>query len=122
MKMKIYDKRRVADLWLIAITVAIALVSIAAMHIASSLLPSDGRSAVVTLDGVEIGRFELSEDTSVPIPSEWGCNTLEIRDGKASVSDADCPDKICAAHFPISMEGESIVCLPHRLVIYIDCD
>ena len=32
---------------------------------------------------------------------------------------ASCPDGICAAHKPISREGESIVCLPHRVVITV---
>ena len=42
-----------------------------------------------------------------------------IRDGYASVEYADCPDGICAAHKPISRSGESIVCLPHKVVITV---
>ena len=46
-------------------------------------------------------------------------NLLVIRDGQAYVESATCPDGICAAHKPISREGESIVCLPHRVVITV---
>ena len=42
-----------------------------------------------------------------------------IKDGKAWVKEADCPDKICAKHRPISRSGESIICLPHKLVITV---
>jgi hypothetical protein len=44
---------------------------------------------------------------------------LVIKDGKAFIQNADCPDKICAEHKPISKTGETIVCLPHKLVIEI---
>ena len=49
---------------------------------------------------------------------EWE-NVLVIKDGVAFVESADCPDEVCVAHLPISREGETIVCLPHRLVIRI---
>ena len=35
------------------------------------------------------------------------------------MTDADCPDKICVNHATISDVGESIVCLPHRVVVEI---
>ena len=50
------------------------------------------------------------------IPAE-DFNRLVIKDGKASVESATCPDGICASHNPIHRKGESIVCLPNRVVI-----
>ena len=47
-------------------------------------------------------------------------NRLVIKDGEAFVETATCPDGICAAHKPISHEGESIICLPHRLEIRVE--
>ena len=44
---------------------------------------------------------------------------MYIKDGKAYVETATCPDGICAGHSPIHREGESIVCLPHRVVITV---
>ena len=52
----------------------------------------------------------------------WGedeYNLLMISDGTAFVSDADCPDKLCVKQRAISRNGESIICLPHKLVIRI---
>ena len=48
-----------------------------------------------------------------------GLNRLVIKDGKAWVETASCPDGICAAHKPIHREGESIVCLPNKVVITV---
>jgi hypothetical protein len=32
---------------------------------------------------------------------------------------ADCPDKLCVKQRSIAKEGETIVCLPHRVVVKI---
>lgn len=79
-----------------------------------------GDCAVVLIDGKETARFPLSADTEYVIESESGTNTLVIKDGKASVTFADCPDGICVEHAPISKVGETIVCLPHSVVVAIE--
>ena len=43
-----------------------------------------------------------------------------ISNKMASVSDADCPDRLCVRQKAISRKGESIICLPHKLVILIE--
>ena len=48
------------------------------------------------------------------------CARVYRKNGEAYVSEADCPDGICAAHRPISHVGETIVCLPHRVVIKVE--
>ncbi|MFR4337598.1 MAG: NusG domain II-containing protein [Lachnospira pectinoschiza] len=35
------------------------------------------------------------------------------------MTDADCPDKLCVKTGMISKTGETIVCLPHRVVVEI---
>jgi hypothetical protein len=35
------------------------------------------------------------------------------------MKDADCPDKLCEKTGKISKNGETIVCLPHRVVVEI---
>ena len=35
------------------------------------------------------------------------------------MTDADCPDKLCVKTGRISKTGETIVCLPHRVVVEI---
>ena len=47
-------------------------------------------------------------------------NILRIRDGKAEITEASCPDKICVKHRPVHGQGESLVCLPNRLVVEIE--
>lgn len=76
-----------------------------------------GAEAVVSVDGKEVSRYSLSEDGEFEINS--GTNTLVIKDGKAYVIHADCPDKLCVNQGKISRGGERIVCLPNRVMIEI---
>ena len=79
----------------------------------------DGNFVNVVVDGKITQSFTLKEDINTVIITEKGNNTLVIKDGKAFIKSADCPDKICANHKAISKTGETIVCLPHKLVIEI---
>lgn len=80
----------------------------------------DGTSVVVSQDGQVIGEYSLAEDMELEITDDReGKNTLVIENGKANMADADCPDKLCMKQKAITKNGESIICLPHRLVIEI---
>ena len=84
-------------------------------------LMKDGDRVNVIKDGEITETYSLQKDLSVTINGENGQeNELVIKDKKAYVSKANCPEKICVSHRPIGKSGETIVCLPHRLVIEIE--
>ncbi len=79
-------------------------------------------SAMVTVyqNGHEIGKYPLGKEQTISIPyGEDGYNLLFISGGEASISDADCPDGLCVRQRAVDQNGESIICLPHKLVIQI---
>ena len=79
-----------------------------------------GGFAVVSVNGTERTTLPLGTDTEVVVEGFAGLNcTVCVADGAAYVTDADCPDKLCAKHSPISRTGESIVCLPARITVTI---
>lgn len=74
----------------------------------------------IVQDGKEIGQYQLFEDQTVVITDkDGGYNLLLISGGRADMTDADCPDQLCVKRQAVSQNGESIICLPHRLVIEI---
>lgn len=81
-----------------------------------------GNTVTVEKDGEIIQTLSLDEDFEKQYDFDGETNTLIIKDGKAMVTEANCPDGICANHKPISREGESIICLPHKLVITVSND
>lgn len=79
-----------------------------------------GKEVVVYRDGEEIHRFELTKEIHLSMEYLEGQeNVMDIRDGQVSVTSATCPDQICVHQGAISAKGETIVCLPHKLVIEI---
>ena len=81
-----------------------------------------GNTVTVEKNGEIIQTLSLDEDFEKQYDFDGETNTLIIKDGKAMVTEANCPDGICANHKPISRAGESIICLPHKLVITVSND
>ena len=101
--------------------VALLLV-VSALGLCFYLFRGEGDMVVVTVDGKEFGRYSLAEDVTVEIRTGAQgeeLNLLVIKGGQAYVETATCPDGICAGHKPIKRDGESIVCLPHKVVITV---
>lgn len=81
-----------------------------------------GNTVRVMVDGKVYGTYSLSENVSEDIVTgENGehLNCFVINDGKVLMQKATCPDGICTSHRPIFRDGESIVCLPNRVVITV---
>ena len=80
-----------------------------------------GDTVTVSIDGAVVASYPLDKNRVEDIhTADGGLNRLVIQDGKAWVETASCPDGICAAHKPIHREGESIICLPNKVVITVE--
>jgi hypothetical protein len=82
-------------------------------------LREEGNTVTVTVDREVYGEYPLYEDRVVEIRTGDSLNILVIRDGKAYMETASCPDGICTARKPIFRDGESIVCLPNKVVVTV---
>lgn len=110
-------KMKKNDVVLVGVIVVIAMVALIMINV---FVKKDGKVAVITVDGQVYATLELSKDTELEIQGiDGGMNKLKIYDGKAYMVEADCPDKVCINQGKISKTGETIVCLPHKVVIEI---
>ncbi|WP_394266641.1 NusG domain II-containing protein [Anaerotignum sp.] len=80
----------------------------------------DGGKAVITVDGQVVQELPLDEDTTYRVETPEGYNIVEIKDGWADVIEADCRDGLCADQKRVRKTGETIVCLPHKMVVTIE--
>lgn len=78
-----------------------------------------GSVAAIYIDGELYKELPLSVNRELTIESEWGKNTIAIKDGQVKVIDSDCIGKECETG-EISQTAHSIVCLPNRLSIIIE--
>ena len=112
------EKKRLRRNDIIFIAALLAVIAIAGACL--YLFHGEGDTVTVAVDGKTIATYPLNVDRTEDIHTNGdGLNRLIIKDGKAWVETASCPDGICAAHKPIHREGESIVCLPNKVVITV---
>lgn len=99
------------------------LVITAIIALGVRLTEKTGKTVVVSVDGVEKYTFPLDEDLEFKIEGyEGGTNYLVIKDGEAYLTEASCPDLLCVHMGKISSQGQSIICLPNRVVVEIRDD
>ena len=104
------------DAALIVLLAALALVIMLCLDFGVS----DGSYACVYVDSEPRGEYPLYEDREIVIEGYNGSrNVLVIEDGRAYMKEASCPDRLCMHQGRIDKSGQTIVCLPNRVVIEI---
>lgn len=80
----------------------------------------DGSDSItVTVSGEVYGVYSLKKDREITVATEYGTNVITVEDGKAYVSESDCAGHDCMNFAPIDGPGETIMCLPHRLIVSV---
>lgn len=77
---------------------------------------SQGKSAVITVDGKEFGTYDLSKDRTIDLKTG---NVLSVKDGCIRMVKADCHGQDCIRQGKISRPSQTIVCLPHKVIVEI---
>lgn len=108
-------KKHKNDVFLIAAVLVIA----GAVWLYTFLTRTPGGEAVVSIDGREVMRLPLDEDSVTELGEGEHTNLLVISGGAASVTEASCPDHLCVRQGEARYNGETIVCLPNKLVVAI---
>lgn len=82
-----------------------------------------GSEVVITIDGQEYGRYPLAKNAEIPIQVDGKrTNYLVIQNGAADMLSANCPDQLCVNMKEISLNGETIVCLPNKVVVEVESE
>ena len=103
------------DILLISVLIAVG----AAVLLFAFLNGQGGAYVQIKVDGRVTAVCPLAENRTVTINGINGTNLLVIENGEAYIGEADCPDKLCVNQGKISMTGQSVICLPHRIVVEI---
>jgi len=112
---KLIEKMNKNDIILVAIIVGVALLA----FLLHSILGGKGANAVtIKVNGEIQGVYSLSEDQEISINN--GSNILVIKNGKADMTEADCPDKLCVNQKAVSKNNENIICLPNKVIVEVD--
>ena len=102
--------------------VIITAVCLAALFVALFPVFAESNASYVKItmgvDGDSI-LLPLDEDISRVVESGGYTLTVTIKDGRVSVSDSSCSDRVCMNSGSISRGGEVIVCAPAAVTVEI---
>ena len=79
----------------------------------------EGNRIQVILDGKIYGTYSLEKNQVIEIEEGSFYNKIRVEDGKAYMEEANCPDGYCEEQGKISRHTQTIVCLPHKLVVEV---
>ena len=105
--------------------VALAVVLLAVLCVSVTWLGSTdaGLQAVITVDGEEVDRIAL-ETLNAPTEKTVTANGytlhLTLDASGAVMAESDCPTQDCVRTGAVHRSGQSIVCLPARVVIQLE--
>jgi hypothetical protein len=75
----------------------------------------------IQVNGEIYKKINLTENSSetIDLETEYGKNLIVVEGKQVYMQEADCPDQVCVEGGAITKIGESIICLPHKVVVKI---
>lgn len=104
----------------IAVFAGIAILILLTFLIRSFLFQGEADYVEISVNDEVFGIYSLNQDQDIRVELPGGgYNIVKIQSGKVCVDEANCPGRDCVRQGWILRSGESVICLPHRLVIQI---
>lgn len=78
-----------------------------------------GKYVNIYKDGKLYTSLKINESKTIVIKDKEDYNIVVVENGKVYMKDANCKDKVCVNSGIITGAGQSIICLPHKIVVEI---
>lgn len=112
------------DLVLISVVLAAALIFLVPRWLDgkdSEKNHNNPLTATITVDGQLFKTVELTEEEQIiEIKTDHGVNILKVYDYGIEMIEADCPDEVCLSFGFVDKKNQSIVCLPHKVLVEVE--
>ena len=66
--------------------------------------------------------LSLGEDATVTVTGSLGTNIIEVANGRVRCLESDCSNQTCVKQGWVSGRGQTVVCLPHKLIVRVVAD
>ncbi len=104
----------------IILIIALLLVGVIFLIIWHFVYSTSGKYITIEQRGDIIGTYPLDRDATIPILyKNEGVNEIIIEDGSCYMNSAECPDHLCIKQGKIDKVGQTIVCMPNRVVVTV---
>lgn len=105
------------------IVIIISSLVLSVLILTFSLNNHSPKDCVVEVNGKEIARYSLEQiqgEKTVEIDNEFGKNVIVIDNNGAKITQSSCPDGLEIKSGKITKSGQSLICLPNRLVVRLE--
>jgi len=103
----------------LAIGIVAAIAILVSVIFWTSVGAEEGSMLSVYQEGALTKELSLDSDAEFVIEGDYK-NVITIKDGKAAITESDCPGTDCVHSGWIHEAGRSIVCLPNRVELRIE--
>lgn len=110
-------KRKKTDIIVFVVVIAAALIIQGLILIYTN--SKEVNYVAIRHDGNEIAKYKIDENKEYDFKDGEYENHIVIKDGQVYMESANCRDHICVKQGKIDKAGQTIVCLPHKLVVEI---
>lgn len=120
---KLKEMIKPGDIIILVVLLLVSFLPLLIFYLSNSAGDDDYNIATVSVDGEVIKSFELVDDDDTETyeyKDEDGDTNIIVRQGEEiGITYANCGDQICVRQGNISEVGETIVCLPHKLIVEV---
>ena len=74
------------------------------------------------VDGKIEKKLDLNKNQEYRVNVDNGYNIIRIKDKKAKIKESDCSNQTCVNMGTISKDGQTLICLPHKVEVTIVSD
>ena len=104
----------------IILIISLLFIGIIALVIWFFLYSDDGKYVTIEQRNELIGTYPLNVDKEIEIEHRGKVvNKIIIKDGYCYMEEAECPDHLCIKQGKVNKSGQTIVCLPNRVVVTV---
>lgn len=104
------------------IFIMIFIIALSAVWVSAGNDVKGNLKCIIKVNGEIFKEIKLKENYNnfIEINSPFGYNKISIEGNNVKMVESDCEDSLCLKEKPISHPHESLICLPGRLVVYIE--
>lgn len=123
---KLLKTMKPGDLIIIVLLVFLSFLPVILFSMDSASSNAEHNTALISANGEVLHEMALMDDGETETYEhidEAGHRNIIVREGtEVYMIDASCADQLCVRQGTISQNGETIVCLPHRVVVEVSSD
>lgn len=123
---KLLKMMKPGDIVLLVFLVVLSFLPVIIFSYANRSSNVEYNIALISVDGEVLHHFELKDDAQQEVyvyTDGHGHENTIVREGTiVTISEASCPDQLCVRQGDAYRVGDTLVCLPHRLLVEVTSD